>query len=345
MADPSVARSFHPVNSDSAPSPDVQDVIMAGAMLGHFRADRFLPEKVDAEFKQIALSLLRHALSGERQNIERIIETRSTSIHSIWDALLNLYRQATEQAEVQESDAALPLPNGEEVYGWPRPDRGTFCRDFHNSLVLRWKNDRRGENFLARTNGFLVFGHRADASWLPSEWAMDTFPCGWTRQHLEHWFDYVIAAVKGRELQAREAIRHVDLILKHLGIADSPPRDARKPVERLQVMKTFVLSQLTRPATVAKMPKRLVAPDSFNALVDWFAQRVEWFRTWFYAEDAEDHSKLMLPEQYVDELVDLFPKDHFNGHDRQKPAKGIPTQVCPFARLHAKSQTRHDGIL
>ena len=163
------------------------------------------------------------------------------------------------------------LPEADTA-GLPPPICGSFDRDVNDTLVLKWENDA-GKVFVVKTDGFLVGNGRANAPWLPAGWTMDVFPCGWSRGHLEHWFDYALVAAREDDRRgdiprrpdgqpaahantkffprAKESVRNAYLIITHLGITDRPPSDTGKPdPDRLQDLKEFVLSRVSVPGDV-----------------------------------------------------------------------------------------------
>jgi hypothetical protein len=116
-------------------------------------------------------------------------------------------------------------------------------------LAIVWRN-ARGEEVLHQTDGYLLMGCQEEATWLPEGWRMDVFPVGWTLPHLERWFTYAFTIVE--EVNADERfdippgsdrsptyaptprglVAHAHLIVRHLGLPDSPT-EPRGPMDRL----------------------------------------------------------------------------------------------------------------
>jgi hypothetical protein len=112
-------------------------------------------------------------------------------------------------------------------------------------LALLWEN-RRGEQVLYPTDGFLLGNGREAATWLPKGWEMDVFPTGWTQGQLECWFDYAlkISSIENRSdippgsdtsppyaPAPRGLVAHAHMILRHLGLQNSP-QEPRGPMDR-----------------------------------------------------------------------------------------------------------------
>jgi hypothetical protein len=105
-------------------------------------------------------------------------------------------------------------------------------------LALSWKNKREKEVLHALYHtGCLLRACRRDATWLPKGWEMDVFPAGWTRPHLESWFEYAldIARIEDRPdispgsdkspayaPTPRALVSHAFLIVRRLRLPNSP---------------------------------------------------------------------------------------------------------------------------
>ena len=151
-----------------------------------------------------------------------------------------------------KNPADSPKPNPE----FPQPAFGKLVADKDRRLCLEWKT-ASGELVQWPTNGLLLMNAAAieDATWLPAGWKMSIFPAGWTRRHVECWFDFAIVAARednrrpdiARQLDrspiedptpyplAKSSRKHAYLMARHLGIAEKPPHDTAKK-EALRVL-------------------------------------------------------------------------------------------------------------
>jgi hypothetical protein len=114
----------------------------------------------------------------------------------------------------------------------------------HEWPALLW-SDSKGEPILENGTDFFTVlrGAAPFPSWLPEGWDMDFYPTGLDLPNLEHWFRVVLAWANDNTFvigpdfgvpscpTVRGMVAHAHLIVKHLGLPDSPS-EPESPLDR-----------------------------------------------------------------------------------------------------------------
>lgn len=139
-------------------------------------------------------------------------------------------RHSRDRQQQSRCIEGLPDASPEQFGPLPQPITGRFVVDpdpERPRLCLAWqRSDGLWVIHPVSIDGLLVLRGRQEATWLPEDWTMETYPAGWDPCHIEAWFKHAIYIMR-ESRNPRDLVDHAHLILCHLQLPNSPsaPRE------------------------------------------------------------------------------------------------------------------------